>query len=323
MKNKKRLLFIILIFCIICFFTISFATDEIGETIGENPPIENPPVENPEENQGENNNENPSNPPQETTDPVNQGETYNNPSNYGETTQQPTYYQPVTQPTNQLVSQQETNQNTYLKSLELNIEGISPDFNKEITDYYLIVDLSVTSIEVKATPEVQTSNVYISGNEDLQEGENKIEITVVAPNGARRTYTINVTKTDDIEMTNANLKSITVKGFNIYPSFKNNIYNYNLIINEKIQNLEIIAEAENEEAKVEIEGNDNLVAGDNLIKIIVTAKNGTTIKEYKINAYIYSENTKELKDESMQGIIILCVLGAGIAVTLIAMAKKK
>lgn len=224
------------------------------------------------------------------------------------------------------VNQNQTNNNntnTYLKSLILDIEGISPEFNKETTEYYLIVDLNVDKIEVNAIPEDDTSEVEITGNEDLEEGENKIIITVKSQNGSKRTYTINVTKTDDVEMTNANLKSLTVKGFDIYPSFKNNIYSYNIVINEKISRLDVIAETENEEAKVEIIGNENLKVGDNIIKITVTAKNGSTIKEYKINVFMYSEETKDRGNEKIQGIITLCVLTFGIVVTIIMIANKK
>ena len=96
-------------------------------------------------------------------------------------------------------------------------------------------------------------------------------------------FSAEFTKTDDIELTNANLGKLEIKGFQFFPSFKNNIYSYSLVINESIDKLNIFTEAENENAKIEIIGNENLKEGNNLIKIIVTAENEETTKEYKIN----------------------------------------
>ena len=150
-----------------------------------------------------------------------------------------------------------------LKSLSINLEGMSPEFDKDILDYYLIVDLSIDEIEVTAVTEEETSTVSINGNTSLKEGENLITIKVTANDGNTRTYLIHVTKTDDVEITNANLKSLSIKGFSFYPGFKSNIYSYNLIINEKISKLEFYVETENEQATYEIVGNENLEEGEN------------------------------------------------------------
>lgn len=224
-------------------------------------------------------------------------------------------------PTYNTVTETESD-NADLRSLMLDIEGLSPEFDKDITDYYLIVDLTVESVNIEAYPEDENSIVMIEGNTDLQEGENIINITVRAEAGNTKTYTINVTKTDDVEMVNANLKNLSVKGFNFYPNFKSNIYNYNLTINEKISQLEIIAETEIEEATYEIIGNENLVEGDNLIKIIVTAKDGTAKREYKLNVYISSKNVQIQEMDKTPAIVLLSVLGIAIIGIAIAISKR-
>lgn len=176
--------------------------------------------------------------------------------------------------------------NSYLDSLEVNIEGLSPEFNKYTTQYYLIVDLEVEDIEVKAIAEDNKAKVSITGNRYLEEGENIIYIVVTAEAGNTTTYVINVTKVDDLERANANLKNLSIKGFNLYPSFKSNIYGYNLTINELVRQLEILAEPENESATIEITGNENLIEGDNIIKIIVTAEDRSNKKRIQ-NKCIY------------------------------------
>ena len=216
----------------------------------------------------------------------------------------------------------EESENADLRNLILDVEGLAPEFDKNITEYYLIVDLSIEEINIEAYPEDINSIVMIDGNTDLQEGENTISITVRAEAGNTKTYTINVTKTDDVDMVNANLKNLSVKGFNFYPSFKNNIYNYNLTINEKVSQLEITVEPEIEEATYKIIGNENLVEGDNLIKIIVTAKDGTAKREYKLNVYISSKSVELQEVNKIPAVVILSILGVAIIGTAIAISKK-
>lgn len=64
----------------------------------------------------------------------------------------------------------------------------------------------------------------------------------------------------------------------------------------KIQKLNILAKPENEKSKIEIVGNSNLKEGENIIKIIVTAEDGTTTRTYKINAYT-SLNDIQVQEE--------------------------
>lgn len=213
-------------------------------------------------------------------------------------------------------------ENANLRFLKLDIDGLSPEFDKNITEYYLIVDLSIDSVNIEAYPEDINSIVMIDGNTELQEGENTISITVKAEAGNIKTYTLNVTKTDNIDLVNANLKELSVKGFNFYPSFKNNIYNYNLTINEKISQLEILVEPEIEGATYEIIGNENLVEGDNLIKIKVTAKDGEAKREYKLNVYISSKNVELQKVNKTPAIVLLSFLSIAIICTTIAISKK-
>ena len=214
-------------------------------------------------------------------------------------------------------------ENANLRTLILNVEGLSPEFDKDITDYYLIVDLSVENINIEAYPEDRNSIVMIEGNENLEQGENTITITVKADAGNTKTYTINVTKTDDIDMVNANLKSLSVKGFNFYPTFKSNIYNYNLTINEQLSQLEIIVEPEIEGATYEIVGNENLVEGDNLIKIIVTAQDEMAKREYKLNVFMSSKSVEIQETNKTTAIVLLAVLGVCIIGTAIAISKRR
>lgn len=213
-------------------------------------------------------------------------------------------------------------ENANLKSLSLEGIDIAPEFKYYTTDYTAIVGLDVEDVTVNADAEDSKATVTIRGNRELQEGENTITITVEAEAGNTKTYTIVVTKTSNEQAMNAKLKSLIVQGFNIYPSFQGNIYNYNLNINEAIAKLEISVETENEKATFIIEGNENLQEGENLIKIIVTAENGETVSEYKLNTYINSNIVKPQKESKLPAVILLVVLGA-IAIVVVGILMKK
>ena len=209
--------------------------------------------------------------------------------------------------------------NNNLARLHVEEMELEPDFNSYTTEYYLIVDLNVEELKITAIPEDSTATVYIYGNENLVEGENSISIVVTAEDGSQKPYKIFVTKTDDIEKANANLKSLQVKNFYLYPQFSPIIYKYNLTINEIVKELEVFAEPENENATVEIIGGKDLKEGSNTITIKVTAEDGITVKEYKINTFI-SEFNVEIEEENKQpaliamGICLIMALIVGIQI---------
>ena len=199
-------------------------------------------------------------------------------------------------------------ENANLKSLILDGTDLAPEFKASITSYTAIVGLDVEDIKVTAEPEDSEATVSVKGNKGLEEGENTITVIVEAEAGNTKTYTIKVTKTLNEEAMNARIKSLIVQGFNIYPSFQSNIYNYNLNISEEILKLDISVETENEKATFVIEGNEDLKQGDNLVKILVTAEDGVTTGEYKINVFINSNVVKPQVEDKMPALILLAIL---------------
>lgn len=223
-------------------------------------------------------------------------------------------------------NQQTTNNNIVqkssearLKELKVDREGLTPEFDKNTTEYYLVVDLSVNKINVTASKVDNKAKWAVYGNKNLKQGENTVTIVVTAEDGTKKEYYIHVTKVDNIEMANAELDKLDIEGYNLYPSFKSNIYSYNLNINQEVSNLDITAVPQNEKATVEIEGNENLHEGENIIKINVTAENEETVRTYKINTYI-SLDRVELQEEDKTPAIILiivltaCIIGLGISI---------
>lgn len=83
--------------------------------------------------------------------------------------------------------------NNYLSSLSVEGYSISPTFDKTKTSYTLEVPNGTESIKVSATKEDSRSRVSGTGVINVSEGNNKIDIVVVAQNGSTKTYTIDVT----------------------------------------------------------------------------------------------------------------------------------
>lgn len=175
------------------------------------------------------------------------------------------------------------NNNAYLSKLQVNQEGLTPNFNKTKTNYAITVGENVDSLKVTATPEASTSKVSVTGNTNLKNGDNKIYITVIAQDRTKKVYTITVTKTADAAKSNSYLQNLIVENATLSPEFSKEVFEYDCgTVGASVENLKILAFGENENVKVEIAGNDKLVEGENTITVKVTSEDGTTAKEYVI-----------------------------------------
>lgn len=100
-----------------------------------------------------------------------------------------------------------------LKSLSVEGYEISPAFNKDTTEYSVSVPDTVTSIKINASPNDQTARVTNTGDIDISDGVNKIELVVTAQNGSTKTYTliVNVQDLNPITVTNGGIDYTVVK----------------------------------------------------------------------------------------------------------------
>ena len=190
-----------------------------------------------------------------------------------------------------------TSNNSKLKNLRLNHEGITPVFSPDITEYYFLTE-ELSALEVTAIPENTNANVTIMGNTNFKEGLNTIVIEVTSPDKTSKTqYTIFVTKTKDLEKANANLEILAFENVTIEPEFANDIYQYHAIVSNTTENLNILAIPERQNAKVEVTSGENLQYGNNTVNIQVVAENGYTIKQYTVNVYRRNEEEQKIADE--------------------------
>lgn len=188
--------------------------------------------------------------------------------------------------------------NANLKNMILSVEGLSPAFAKNITSYSVNVGENVDTIKVNATVEHSRASYSVSGNTNLKAGENVINVKVTAEDGTVKTYKINVLKSDDPVKSDATLSSVIIEDVDLGQAFDPNVTEYNAgDITVKSNKLNIYAYPTNDNAKVEILGNENLKVGENKITIKVTSENGKVTKEYSISFNkLYSEESSSNVD---------------------------
>ena len=186
----------------------------------------------------------------------------------------------------------EARANKNLSSLEVVGYELSPYFNKNNLTYTVIIPEDVTSIEINAEPEVEGAIVRISGNTRLTRQENTVTVRVTAKDGTSRAYSITVLKAPEV---NLKLDSLQIEGLELNPVFDEDTFYYtSSLVDTELTSLNVNAVANDETANVEVIGADNLVDGENLINIIVSNDDETTIYQVNVDVDMLGEKEKEV-----------------------------
>jgi len=202
---------------------------------------------------------------------------------------------------------------TTLKKLA--ISDVSIDFKSSVTDYEVSVLRNIESVEVEAEATDSKATVDIKNPKTLEIGENEIVIKV-ENDGNSREYKIKITRLDEEDKNLANLKSLTIEGYEL--DFKENKYEYDLKIGD-VNFLSIEANPRIEDAEVEITGNLDLEDGS-VIKITVNYDEETS-RVYKIN--IIKEVEEEKEDNTSKIVIIVAIVLVVIAIIIVIIIQIK
>ena len=186
----------------------------------------------------------------------------------------------------------EARANKNLSSLEVVGYELSPYFNKNNLTYTVIIPEDVTSIEINAEAEAEGAIVRISGNTRLTRQENTVTVRVTAEDGTSRAYSITVLKAPEV---NLKLDSLQIEGLELNPVFDEDTFYYtSSLVDTELTKLNVNAVASDETANVEVIGADNLVDGENLINIIVSNDDETTIYQVNVDVDMLGEKEKEV-----------------------------
>ena len=213
--------------------------------------------------------------------------------------------------------------NSTNKSSDANLTnlGIRPNdftgFLPNQTSYSVDVPNDVTTIEVYAGWK-NGQTVSGIGTKSLKEGANTFNVVVTAADGVTtKTYTVTVnrqlaeenqddetasedensenTDEENTEIVNGNsvfgLSKLQINGIELDPEFSTEVYEYTAKLIGDKESVEISTEATEDNAKVEITGNEALKEGENIITILVTNEAGDKTAAYQIKL------TKSLVDE--------------------------
>jgi len=212
-----------------------------------------------------------------------------------------------------------------LSSLTVNVGTIN--FNSGTTSYTINVGNDVNEIKIDAKAKHAKASVSGAGTVKLKDGKNEIKVVVTAENGSKKTYTINVIRKGKDDTTgnlssNNNLKLLVVEGYEI--NFDANKGMYYLDVSKDVEKLVVEAISADSKANISI-NNPTLKAGENTIRIDVTAENGD-IKTYKIivNKEAESETSGHnciFKVLTIVELVVIILL-AGVMLWLNVLSKK-
>ena len=250
-----------------------------------------------------------------------------------------------------------SNTNTVTKSnvATLSNLGIRPNdfsgFSANKTSYSTEVPNNVESIEIYANKGQSGQTITGTGKKTLKEGTNTFSIVVTAEDGkTQKTYTINVTRKtkddnstenetteettnetaseDEIEDPTASvfgLTKLSIAGVELQPQFQTDVYEYRIELKENLDKLDIEAIATEENANVEITGNENLQDGENVITILVKGDTEDKNVAYQIIVNKSVENQEETNTNAnkIKNIIIVSTVAGLILIVIIIIVVSK
>ena len=243
------------------------------------------------------------------------------------------------------------NTSASVTSLSFKNATMKPAFNQSIHEYKLYtkdtirqVTLFYTTLETGVTLKSEcTVGCTVSSQSDtiIQtiQGKNEVIFKFTSEDEKNtEEYKFIIYRGETTDGSNK-LAGLNIKDYNINEQFDENTLDYTASVPYEVENLEINATAADENAKVEIKGNNNLKVGENVITITVTPTDEENeIKIYNITVireeYVSEEPTSKFvpgaidkKDNSNIILIILIVLVSltiiGVAAYLIFFNKKK
>ena len=178
--------------------------------------------------------------------------------------------------------------NCDLSSLSCSNATLSPSFSKSTTYYTATVPYAVESLNLSYKAADGSAKVSVSGN-SLVVGSNTVTVTCTAATGAKKTYTISVTRQQDPNYkpsTDAMLKELTLDVGTLSPTFSGAVTDYVAYVPYETKSAKLTGVAKDEKALRVTEASAQLAQeGDTVMTVTCTAEDGTTSKTYTVHVY--------------------------------------
>ncbi|MDD4705826.1 MAG: cadherin-like beta sandwich domain-containing protein [Bacilli bacterium] len=222
--------------------------------------------------------------------------------------------------------------NALLSNLTFSVGNITPKFDSNITEYKVFgIKDTIKTITINPTCdncmttvncELGCNNVNNQYRPSLEIGKNIIKISTLSESGNNKMdYLITIYRGETTDNSSF-LSNIEIEGFKLNEKFTKKNLDYTLEVPNDLTELIINATSEDEKAKVEIRGNDNLIVGDNVITITVTSSETESVNIYNITVTrlevgeIISSTTPiiEKDDSNNQTLLIVLLVLGGLAI---------
>lgn len=179
------------------------------------------------------------------------------------------------------------------------VEGLvlNPKFDKHITSYKGSTNSEKIVIKAKASDD----NAKVEGDlgeKKLSLGNNTFVVKVTSVRGTVKEYKIYITRNVDKKSSDVTLKSLKLSSGKL--DFNKNTFLYEVDVDYEVENIDVVAVANDKRAVVEIQKPDKLIVGDNNIRVIVTAEDGTKAT-YEI---VVNRKNKLSNDATIKNLII-------------------
>ena len=178
----------------------------------------------------------------------------------------------------------------------LNASGTDLDLTSDKYEYNVTYNGTTGSVKIYASVKDGYSfkEGYGPRTVDLEYGDNQLLVIVVDENFEEETYTINIFRKDD-RVDNNYLNNIVVNGKALKFDMEKQVYSFS--VNNTVNNLNIKTSTNDIKAKYSIIGNDNLVYGNNEVKIIVTSESGMQ-RQYLLKVYRSSSSSAPMSSNT-------------------------
>lgn len=212
--------------------------------------------------------------------------------------------------------------NNNLKTLEIENAKLEPEFNSLTLDYIVTPNEENTkTIKINAVPEDEKATVEGAGEVQLEDGINKLIVTVRAENGNVKMYNLTINlpyEQSDLRLTSLEIEGINIEGGDnkkerLSPDFSKDTFQYTLTVPYEINGLNVKTQA-NDGIYVSIKGQDPLEVGKNTVIVELTDTNDETKK----TTYVI-DVTREEKSEINWLIISISI--AVILIVIIVIAR--
>ena len=205
----------------------------------------------------------------------------------------------------------------YLKSLSVEGFEITPEFNKDVADYSVVVPENTKEITINAAVNDSKSDLSGVGTVEVTQGTNTFQIVVRAQNGSERTYNLTVEVKDEnpinVTIDNQDYTVVKIKEYlpsvNAYqettvnindfeiPAYKSELTGFVLVgLKDSSGNINLyIYDEENNSYKVynELKFTNITIYPKDTKEILNGYKSGEiTINEVQIPAYFVSESSR-------------------------------